>query len=293
MVRTIVERLMFGLCLDTPDGAGGGGGNSDGNPGADNNGDHKPGNDDTGAQKLPAGKSGAAPDKPAEDPRIKGFLADLQKERQQRQKWENDYKTAQAELERERKRVMALAGVNPKSDEEAEEELVRARLAKLLPGASSLTAEDIAEFKALKAEIAEMRAATNQTWKTHSQKMLSAVTSGVEKALGGKLSDRQIARVERAYVAEAESNPDFLARHEAGDPKLAEEFVKEWIEDFVEPGKRQALAVEIGRRPRVPSGKDRSIVGSDQKPIDVKDDNAVADFLVKSFREKGGQFGRR
>jgi hypothetical protein len=123
--------------------------------------------------------------------------------------------------------------------------------------------------------------------------MLDQVSAGVSKALGGKLSERQTTRIQRAYVEEAKNNPDFLKRHEAGDPTLVAEFVKDWLDDFVEPGRRSALQDEVQRRPRVPSGKDRSIVGADNKPIDVKDDKAVGDFLVKGFRERGGQFGRR
>jgi hypothetical protein len=92
--------------------------------------------------------------------------------------------------------------------------------------------------------------------------MLDSAVAGMQKALGGDLTDRQRGRLEKAYFQEAQTNPEFLARHEAGDPKLVEEFVKEFVEDFVEPGRRKALADEQSRMRRVPSSRDRSVVGA-------------------------------
>jgi hypothetical protein len=43
----------------------------------------------------------------------------------------------------------------------------------------------------------------------------------------------------------------------------------------------------------VPSGKDRGIVTHGEKKIDVNDPKAVEDVLVRGFRERNGEFGRR
>jgi len=290
MVKNFVERVLNGLLYDA---AGDDGGGAEGvTPGADNNGAAKPGD---GIAKPNDGvvKPEAAAGKPVEDPRIKGFIADLQKERLARQTLEANHKKANEDLERERKRFRLLTSDNPQSDDEVQSDLVKAQLKKLYPELGSLTSEDIAELKAMRAEMAGMKQATEQQWKTHAVKMLDSVTTAATKELGGKLSDRQTERLKRAYIAEAEANPAFLARHESGDTTLAAEFVKEWVEDFVEPGKRSALAQEVARRPRVPGGKDRSVVGHNAKPIDVTNDAAVEDALVAGFRSKGGQFGRR
>jgi hypothetical protein len=223
------------------------------------------------------------------------LLADLKKERAARQKFEHDYGTTNTELERERKRVLALSGIEVKSKDQEDEALIRERLERLYPWMKDLTAEDIQAVRESRGQMDEIRSATTHTWKAHGQKMLTAVTGGVQKALGGKLSERQATRIQQAYVEEARSNPEFLARHEAGDQTLVDEFVQGWLDDFVEPGRRSALASETRetRRPRVPGGKDRSIVGANDKPIDVKDEKAVEDLLVKGFKERGGQFGRR
>jgi hypothetical protein len=99
-----------------------------------------------------------------------------------------------------------------------------------------------------------------------------------------------VQRINQAYVAEAEQNPEFLKRHDAGDPKLIEEFVKNYVEDFVEPVRRKVTASQAGRFRPVPEGRERSTPMAGGKAIDVKDDKAVMDMLVSSRK---GQFGRR
>lgn len=300
MVKNIVERLLnMPVFLETPGdaGAGGGGGTGDANPGTVNDGTTKPGagdgtkKPDTSLKPGPGGNGSGI-----SEAQYKGVLADLKKEREARQKWERDHGTAAAELERERKRVRALSGLDNPSPEEADEAAIRQRLETMYPWLKDLTSEDIKAIKESSGNVKALQDASVHQWKAHATKMLGSVTSGVQKALGGgKLSDRQVTRIQTAYAEEVRSNADSLARHEAGDQTFVDEFIKGWLDDFVEPGRRSALQQETlpNRRPRVPGGKDRSIVGADDKPIDVKDDKAVGDLLVKGFRERGGQFGRR
>ena len=295
MLKSFVERLLgMSVLLDAEGDAGGGGGTPDGGtPVADNNG--KPQAGDGSGKPANDGQPGSGGKKePVEDPRIKGMLADLKKEREARQKYERELAADRAELERERKRVRALSGLDNPSKEEQDDAAIRARMETLYPWMKGLTQEDIDAIRESRGQAEEFRNATTHQWKAHGTKMLGAVSASLQKALGGKLSDRQTARIHQAYVEEARSNPDFLARHESGDMDLVDEFVKEWLDDFVEPGRRSALQQETQqRRPRVPSGKDRSIVGQDNKPIDVKDDKQVGDVLVAGFKARGGQFGRR
>lgn len=276
--------------LDEPGDGGGGGGTGDEKPGgADNDGAGKPGAADP--LNAGAGKPGAAPDKPAEDPRIKGILADLQKERKARQDYERRTTEAEGRYEAERRRVLALAGVNPKSKEDEDNDAVRARLRQLAPEAFSLSKEDIEDLKALRAEAAELREATAHTWRQHAAGMLDAAVSEVGKALGGTLTERQTQRIQRAYAQEAETNPEFLERHTKGDKTLITEFVKAFVEDFIEPARRNNLQTEIGRQRRVPSSRDRSVATQGGKALNFNDQKAVEDAMVQSFRQHGGEFG--
>ena len=247
-------------------------------------------------QTPPLGTTGSTqtPDhQKAWDTERQGFLRDLQAERKARQQYEQQYGTTKAELEQERKRIQALVGVNTPSAEVQEEELIRANFSKLYPHLGGLTAEDITALRELRDSKSQMEAATSAMWRDKARLMSTAVEGHIAKELGGELTPRQISRIRAAYVQAAEASPEFLARHEAGDLKLAEEFAKEFLEDWFEPAKRKATQQQISQFRRVPSGKDRSTVGTAAPKIDINDSKAVEDFLVAGRKERGQQFGRR
>lgn len=288
---------MLGLMLDTPGDGGAGGGTGDG-AGAPNGDGAKPGaggqGDGDGSGKQPdAGGSKQPAVKFEDDPRFKGVLGDLAKERKARQAAEAKAAERQSAYEQEQRRVQALAGVSPKSEQEAADEAVRERFKQLYPKLGNLDDAKIDRLLALADNADQLEAASTHHWHAHSRKMLDSVISGMQKALGGDLSDRQKARLERSYFLEAQSNPEFLKRHEDGDAKLVEEFVKDFVEDFVEPGRRKALADEQNRMRRVPSSRDRSVVGAGGKKLDLSKDEDFAEAAAASFKAHGGAFGER
>lgn len=236
---------------------------------------------------------GAQPDKPRDyDREIAGFKADLIKERKARQQYEADLAAARAESAERQKRIQALAGVNPKSDQETNDEAVKARLEAL--GYPSLTKEDLEAIREVRATKARLDETIDQSWKRHNHGVVVDLRETMEKELGGKMSDRQMARVVAEYVREAESNPEFMARHEKGDKSLIAEFTKQLSEDWFEPARRKVTQQETQRYRAVPSGKDRGIVTQGDKKIDVNDAKQVEDLLVKGYRERNGEFtGRR
>ena len=230
--------------------------------------------------------------------RFKGIQGDLAKERKARQQYEADLKAARAEVESERRRVAALAGVNVASPEEAEAEEIRQRFAKVITPdhllkMMGLSKEEIDDFKASREDRQRLQAVEKQIWGKHADVMVRSIEKELSSQYGGELSKRQKSTIATSFVVRAQSDPEFLQRYEAGDEDLVKEFAKEWLEDWFEPAKRKITATEVDRFRRVPNGKDRNIVTQGEKKIDVKDDKAVEDLLVAGFRERGGEFGRR
>jgi hypothetical protein len=246
-----------------------------------------------------AGKKAAVPGTQPEktrdyDREIAGFKADLIKERKARQQYESDLIAARAEVASERKRVQALAGVVPKSDQQVEEDAIKERFAALYPHLADLTEEDIQAIRDQRAVAGNLQETTQLFWQQHNHQVVTNLRENLEKELGGKLSERQMARVIAEYVREAESNPEFLAKHEKGDKSAIADFAKQLTEDWFEPARRKVTQQETQRFRAVPSGKDRGIVTHGEKKIDVTDSKAVEDLLVKGFRERNGEFtGRR
>lgn len=287
---------MLGLMFETPGDGGSGGGAGGGTGAPDSGAAAKP-----GAGDQPAGGTGTAkPDaggaKPAakfeDDPRFKGVLGDLAKERKARQVAEAKAAERETAYATERRRVLALAGAEPRSEQDAADEAVRERFKQLYPKLGGLDDAKIDRLMQLADRADSLEAATENHWKSHARKMLDGAIAGMQKALGGDLTDRQKAKLEKAYTQEAQSNPEFLARHEAGDAKLVEEFVKEFVEDFVEPGRRKALADEQNRMRRVPSSRDRSVVGTGGKKLDLNKDDDFAEAALAAYKQHGGEFGR-
>lgn len=230
-------------------------------------------------------------DKSGEDARQRGIVADLQKERQARQKLQTQLDQLTGEREADRRRIAALAGVNTPSAEEAEIEQVRARLVQLFPALGKLSEEGFLDaLQNLTESSAGIQEATQHHWQAHGRQMLDTLTNAVAEEIGGDLSERQKKALARAYVAEAEADPEFLKRHEAGDPKLVAEFAKQWVEDWLEPARKQVVTQEVSRRRPVPNGRDRNVQTTPAKKVDFKDPKAVEDAMVESFRSHGGRF---
>lgn len=296
--------MLVGLTplFDEPgDGGSGGGAGAagTGNAGASTGDGAKPaasgsGTPDAGAKPVaggtPAGKF-------EDDPRFKGVIADLAKERKARQRYEADITATRAQLDAERRRVQALAGVTPRSEQDQADEAVIQRLKQLnVPRSeklANLSDEQIDKLLSVIQNADQFERATTHHWESHASKMLEATVSSMQKALGGDLTDRQRNRLEQLYAVEARNNPEFLRRHELGDTTLIDEFVKEFVEDFVEPGRRKALADEQTRMRRVPSSRDRSVIGQGGKKFDLSKDEDFAEAVAASFKSHGGAFGER
>lgn len=239
------------------------------------------------SQQRPAGSNGAA-----DNTRDAGILADLQKERRARQALETERATMRAELDAERRRVQALAGVNPRSDEETEADAIRQRFAKVFPGLAKLSDAQIDKLLATAERGDSMDEAMQHHWQTHARGQLSTLTTELADAIGGELTPRQATAIKKAFTSEAEGDPAFLARYEAGDPTLIKEFVRQWVEDWYEPARRQVTADTVQRQRRVPNGRDRSFQpAGGQKKINFGDPKAVEDAMVEAFKSHGGGFG--
>jgi hypothetical protein len=247
----------------------------------------------TGTQTPnPEPKPGVQTGETDADRRFRGIQADLQNERKARQRAEQQFRDTQTSLDAERKRVQALAGLEPKSEADITSEAVKQRFAQLFPGLAKLDEAAIERILQVANDADNLQSATQHHWTTHGAMMLDAVTEGLADSLGGKLSDRQAAAIKRAYVQEAEDNPDFLKRHERGDRTLVDEFVKQWVADWIEPARRININEQVNQQRRVPNSSGRrDVTATAPKPIDYKNPKAVEDAMVESFRQHGGKFG--
>lgn len=220
-----------------------------------------------------------------------GMLADLKTERAARQAAETRHKEQETVLARERKRSQILADLDPKTDEERSTDEVKAAFAKLFPHLANLTQEQIERIQAVAEQGDELKTTTQKYWENHGRQMLGRVHASISDELGGgDLTPRQRQSITNAYIAEAQANPEFLSRHEAGDDTLVAEFVKNFIEDWGGPIRRNVTATEVNRARPLPNGRGRNVQGAAPKKIDFNNPKAVEDAMVESFKNHGGTF---
>jgi len=229
----------------------------------------------------------------------KGLISEVQKERQARQNYERQVAQLQAQHEQAQKRIQALAGVSPRSEQETEDEAIRQAFAAKFPHLADLTAEDVEALRDQRTQTAQLKAATDAMWKKHTNQVLGAIHSWVAEKLGGDvgdLTDRQKASLRREYIAYIEDNHgvkgDYIGRHEDADESLFDEFVDAYLKDWQEPIRRSVTSTEIGPRRPLPSGKGRSIATTGPKKIDFNNPKAVEDAAVEAFLSHGGRFGQ-
>src|ERR1035437_5911839 len=77
----------------------------------------------------------------------RAFIADLQKERKQRQDYERQVATYQGELAAEKRRVQALGGVSPQSKDEVDADAIRRQFGQYFPDLANLSKDDIGEIR--------------------------------------------------------------------------------------------------------------------------------------------------
>jgi len=230
--------------------------------------------------------------KTGDNRRDQGILNDLKSERVKRQAYERQFNDSQAQITELNRRIAALAGVTPQSAEEQDIEVIKSQFAKIYPELAGLSPDDIRGIREAVAAGQSFKETANHIWTMHAQSMVNDVVGIVADKLGGDLTERQARALTTAYVRRAEADPDFLARHEKGDPKLIQEFAQEWLEDWYEPARRSVTTTTVNQRRPVPNGRGNAPVTTSRPKVDYKSEKAVEDAAVAAFLEHGGSFGR-
>jgi hypothetical protein len=223
----------------------------------------------------------------------------LQRERQQRQQLEQQFRSQQqqaqqwqAQLEERNRQIQALTGAKAPNASEAQDEEIKQRLFQLVPWMAKLNDEQIDRLLQLGESANTLQETTQHYWTSHGRSMLSDLHATVAEELGSDdLTPFQKKTLTDAYIREAERNPEFLQRHEQGDPTLLQEFAKEFLADWFETARRKVTSTAVSQQRRVPSGRGTQPVSTAPRKIDFNDPKAVEDAMVASFTDHGGTFG--
>lgn len=172
--------------------------------------------------------------------------------------------------ERDRK-IAALAGVTQPDPDEAELGKVREGFAKLYPNLARMAELDPQKLERILAQGDQAEHVVRHHWDAHRDATLTDLKSRVATAMNlSDLSKTAAAKVVAAFkssIPDPNDDPDGYARwshrYEQKDPTLLDEFVQEFVGDFITPAQRTGLV-----RPRiaVPSGGNSRPVAMNQNP---------------------------
>lgn len=214
-----------------------------------------------------------------ETPQFKAMVRELQQERTKFKTLETTHTTTAAEVAEWKRKVEALTGIKPPSKDDTDREAILAKLREIVPELGDLgSIKEIREQLERQREQQAVRESTN-----HSIGIVSQIHKGIAAQMGD-LSDKQKESIGALYFYRNFNDPEFHARHVAGDPALVQEFVKDYLDNVYTPIKSKVTDSEARRFRPVPGGKDRSSPMRGEKPIDMTDDNALKAMLANKYR---------
>ena len=286
MLTTILHRVLAALYFGPADAnAGAGGAAGAGSPGAAGAGNPPAaGGPDAAAGGAAAAAAGGTPAVGAGAEKIYTFKEDrsawIDPERYKKaeaavNRTAAELTRAHAEIAEHKKRIAALAGVTPPNPQDAEADKIAEAFFALPQFAhlKYLTPELLQSIAALVQDGASIQDARDHVWNAHTDRFLSRLDEsfageiGVETLTAGQ--QRKLHAAFGALIPDERADPDayatFKRRYEAGDQKLIDDFVTEYVADMLEPARRQATMTT--RRPVVPrSGPAAPVVTQRQKP---------------------------
>jgi len=209
----------------------------------------------------------------------------------------------EAELESERRRVQALAGVTPQDPNAAELDKVRAGFAELYPNLHRMANLDPAKLERLLSTGESAERVVQHHWDAHRDSTLSDLKTRVAAAMHlESLTPTAASKVIAAFKASVPdphpdeygrpTNPEYVrwaSRYEAKDPTLLDEFVGEFVSDFITPAQRAGL---IRPRVAVPSGgASRPVATNPQQRPDYSKMQTVTEMLEAAEKQVDEYYG--
>ncbi len=201
----------------------------------------------------------------------------------------------QAKHDEAQRRVQALAGVTPKSQEDTNDEEIVSYLTKKFPGLAAIKDFSSEQLQDMLEATQSAKQTSAHHWERHANDMLTTLEKNVAEQLGlDELTPAQQRRVRSAYREDAEAavqarqngadpKGDFLDRHEKGDKKLLKEFADEFVKPWLDTAKRSVTAAAVRRQGRaVPNGGRSSLTVTKQPEIDYNNEDAFKNALIEA-----------
>jgi len=163
--------------------------------------------------------------------------------REAQQQWAQKEADYQARLDQVQSQLRALVGVQPPQNPEVE--AVRQQFAQLYPKLAKLEERGDDVFGLLE-RAPDLNAQIESGWNRYGQEVVNRLFKSAETVLGSPLTEEGKAVLHQSFVGFVQSSPEMLTRY-ADDPTIADDFVKAFSSNFIDPARRSATASVQGR----------------------------------------------
>jgi hypothetical protein len=194
-----------------------------------------------------------------------------------------------AELEAERRKVLALSGVQPKSEQDVELEATRKVLEKMYPGLAKLSdAEFVKKLEGSISAAESLQANTEQYWTNQGARSFRELEDFAKKELGGDLTPRGKRALRAAFIDYVQSDEDASRAYVEQDPEVVSRFWEEYKKTFIDPVRRtnNANLMERQNRLRVPRGGGSAPHVPAPKKPDFKNEDDVHNSAWEAIKQR-------
>jgi hypothetical protein len=197
------------------------------------------------------------------------------------------------ELYAQQQRVAALAGVQPpQAPEDPETAAIRQQFERLYPGLAKLN--ERAERLAALAEMdpQSMTSAQEHYWESLGRQTFNRLDEKVQSLIGGELTPFARRTMQSAFAAYIQSDQDLAVRYAGQDPKLLDDFLKEYQTGFLDPYRRTITTQQAPRHERVRNlprgGNSTAIPGGGPAQLKPADTDEYHGAAFRAFTQGNG-----
>ncbi len=215
-------------------------------------------------------------------------------------KAEKRYEELAKRFERLEGGLKSSLGVDQPSAQDQEAEQVKQWMLQQYPHLGVLSKIDPEKLEQLLGQVETLGTSAEKQQEIYAEQSFTDAESQLAKGMGvAELTQRQKMRFREAIVAEAtraskernaaykrgdesyDFGKNFLTRYERGDKSLLSEFVKDYLEDTFEPGRRASQASIMNRNRPLPSGaRTRTAVTNQQPAVNLNNEDEFKKALL-------------
>lgn len=192
--------------------------------------------------------------------------------------WQSREQQYQTQLDAVQRQLQALVGVQPQNPADAQAQTIKDQFYQLFPRLRELE-EKGTDVLGLLDRAGDLESQTTHYWQSYGRQAVDRLYALASEGYGTPLSETQKENLHALFVGYVQSSPERTQRY-ASDPRIVEDFWRDFSSNFIDPARRNAQVTMAGRAAGVPLPQDTSSgvppVAGAPKPANLDERAALA-----------------